>query len=198
MVQNEIEKLENEMCEINKKLTKLRRENPPVEVKNYRFKTFEGELSLLDLFADNDTLFLIHNMGQGCRYCTLWADGINPFIPHLENLYSVVLVSKDAPHEQRELANSRGWRFRMASHGGGEYIREQSVGSDTNSPGIVCYVRKNNKIYRKNKSVFGPGDEYCSFWNIISLAGEDDESVIPQFFYWKRPVKMDDGGVGLN
>ena len=79
-----------------------------------RFETLDGERSLLDLFAGRDKLLAIHNMGQGCRYCTLWADGINPFLPHLEAAMSVVLLSKDPPETQRRFANSRGWRFRTA------------------------------------------------------------------------------------
>jgi predicted dithiol-disulfide oxidoreductase (DUF899 family) len=66
-------------------------------------------------------------MGQGCRYCTLWADGFNGFVQHIESTISMVLVSKDPPILQRKFANSRGWKFRLASHGGDEYIQEQSV-----------------------------------------------------------------------
>ena len=40
---------------------------------------------------------------------------------------SVVLLSKESPEVQRRFANSRGWRFRLASHSGGDYIREQTV-----------------------------------------------------------------------
>ncbi len=61
-------------------------------------------------------------MGQGCRYCTVWADGFIGFLPHLENAMSVVLLSKDPPELQRRFANERGWRFRLASHDGGENV----------------------------------------------------------------------------
>ena len=48
--------------------------------------------------------------------------------------------SKDPPLEQRRFANSRGWRFRIASHGGGEYLCEQSISAELgNTPGLVCY-----------------------------------------------------------
>jgi predicted dithiol-disulfide oxidoreductase (DUF899 family) len=56
---------------------------------------------------------------------------------------SVVLVSRDAPGLQRQFANSRGWRFRLASHGGGDYIQEQSVQEGAgNMPGAVVYWRR--------------------------------------------------------
>ena len=103
------------------------------------------------------------------------------------------------PEDMRAMANNRGWRFKLASHGGGPYIQEQSVSADGNGnyPGMVCYERQGDKIFKKNLTAFGPGDLYCSFWNILSLAGENPETFTPQFSYWKRPEKMDDGGQNL-
>lgn len=194
----ELQKAEKELFELTQKVARLRRESQPVPVKNYNFKDLNGEVSLLDLFGDKDTLFVIHNMGQGCRYCTLWADGINGFIPHLESEFALALVSKDDPQTQRRFANSRGWRFRMASHGGNDYIKEQAVVSgENNMPGIACYLRKGDEILRKNTAIFGPGDEFCSQWNLLSLAGINVEEWTPQFNYWKRPEKVDDGGQNL-
>lgn len=194
-MQAEIQKLENEIMNLGAKLAELRKSAPPVAVRNYTFQTVEGKTSIRDLFGDKDILFAIHNMGQGCRYCTTWADGFNGFVGHLEDKFALVLLSKDAPELQRRFANSRGWRFRMASHGGGEYMKEQSVtGDGGNSPGVVVYVRKGDEIYRKNASVFGPGDQFCSLWPLLSLAGFSEETWTPQFNYWKRPATMDDGG----
>lgn len=191
----EISDLEQEIFELTAKLNVLRKASPGTEVRNYSFRTLDGDATLLELFGDNDRLLAIHNMGQGCRYCTLWADGLNGFIPHLESVMSVVLVSKDTPEVQRNYANSRDWRFRLASHGGGDYIKEQTVmeGAD-NMPGAVLYERKGNTIYRKNACVFGPGDLYCSMWGLLSLAGVGDGDWTPQYNYWSRPEVLDDGG----
>ena len=168
------------------------------EVKNYTFETLNGPVALLDLFGGREQLLLIHNMGQGCRYCTLWADGLNGFVPHLESVISLTLVSKDTPEVQRQFANSRGWRFNVASHGGGDYIQEQTVmkGAD-NMPGAVLYERRGERIFRKNSCIFGPGDLYCSIWNLLGMAGIGEASWTPQFKYWTRPEKMDDGGQDL-
>ena len=189
----EIQKLENQMYETYQKLVQLRRDSLPIEVKNYKFQTLEGETSLREMFGDKETLFVIHNMGQGCTYCTLWADGLNSFLPHLEEKYAVVLVSKDEPKIQRRFANDRGWRYRMASHNGGEYIKEQSTSTDANNPaagnypGVICYEKRGEKIYKKNSSPFGPGDEFCSIWNLISLAGDDESHWSPEYHYWQGP-----------
>ena len=199
---DEIEALEQEIVEKTQRLWQLRKAAAPApaDVPEYRFETLSGEVSLLDLFAGRDTLIAIHNMGQGCRYCTLWADGLNGLLPHLEDRFAVVLLSKDPPEVQRRLANSRGWRFRMASHRGGPYLKEQSAapGSD-NMPGVVCYVRDGKRVRRRSAAAFGPGDLYCSLWNVMALAGLGEDEWTPQFQYWKRPdaKAMEDGGRNL-
>lgn len=195
---DEIQQTEQQIAALIKKLNELRREHCGDAVHNYTFNTLDGEVPLLDLFADHKRLLLIHNMGQGCRYCTLWADGFNGLLSHLESAMSVVLVSKDAPDVQREFANSRGWRFRLASHGGGDYIREQSVApGEDNTPGAVVYEREGDTIFRRNSCVFGPGDIYCSMWSLLGLAGLGEGDWTPQFNYWRRPQKLDDGGANL-
>lgn len=198
MRMKEIEELEKEIFEKIGRLNALRKAAAPVEVKNYEFATLDGKVSLLELFAGKSILFAIHNMGQGCRYCTLWADGLNAFLPHLESEFAAVLLSKDPPGTQRAFANSRGWRFRMASHDGAEYISEQSVmPGQNNMPGMVCYRRDGDRIVKVNSAIFGPGDLYCSMWHVLSLAGLGEEEWTPQFAYWKRPQKMDDGGLKI-
>ena len=190
--------LEKEIFELASRLSELRKSATGSEVTDYSFKTLDGSVSLRELFAGQDKLLAIHNMGQGCRFCTLWADGLNPFVPHLESTMAVVLLSKDDPQTQRRFANSRGWRFRTASHGGGDYIREQTVlEGQENMPGMVCYELRGDKIYRKNACVFGPMDLYCSMWHVLGLAGLDEGGWTPQYNYWRRPEQLDDGGENL-
>ena len=194
----EIIELEQQIFELTTKLHELRKSNSGEVVANYVFDTQAGETNLLELFGDHDRLLAIHNMGQACRYCTLWADGLNGFLPHLESTMAVVLVSKDSPETQRTFANSRGWRFRLASHGDGDYAREQTVAEgSSNMPGAVVYERKGDDIVRKNAVVFGPGDLYCSMWNILALAGLSEDNWTPQFNYWRRPEVLEDGGENL-
>ena len=194
--QERIEAIERQIGELTSELAALRKASEAEAIRNYEFDTGAGKTTLLDLFADKNRLLVIHNMGQGCRYCTLWADGFNGLLPHLESALSVVLVSKDPPEVQRTFANSRGWRFRVASHGGGDYIREQGVyGEAENYPGAVVYERNNGDILRKNACSFGPGDLYCALWPLLGLAGVDEFT--PQFNYWKRPARLEDGGENI-
>lgn len=196
----EIAALEKEIYELGKKLAALRKEAEPVEVPDFTFQTQTGPVKLSALFAGKEVLFAIHNMGQACRYCTLWADGLNAFLPHLEDRFSVVLLSKDTPEAQQRFAHSRGWRFRMASHAGSTYAADQTVTpGEPDMPGIVCFVRDGTRILRKNAAEFGPGDEFCGIWPVLSLAGFDSETWTPQYSYWRKPEKkeMADGGENL-
>ncbi len=196
--EQDIHDLEKQIYELTTKLNGLKKDHMGKEVTDYVFTTDAGQARMSHLLGTKDKLLLIHNMGQGCRYCTLWADGINGMLTHLESAMSVVLVSKDSPDLQRRFANSRGWRFRLASHGGGDYIREQTVMSEAeNMPGAVVYEKHGEKIMRKNSAVFGPGDLYCSTWNLLGLAGLGADTWTPQFNYWQRPDKLDDGGENL-
>lgn len=190
--------LEMKIMELTAELRQLQRDLPGEEVKDYEFDTVDGSRSLSELFAGKNKLLLIHNMGQACRYCTLWGDGINPYVSHLETAMSVVMVSKDAPDVQRNFANSRQWRMRMASHGGGEYMTDQVAANGMgNMPGAVVYEQVDGKIYRKASTYFGPSDLYCSQWHFLGLAGIDIGDWTPQYSYWQRPQEMEDGGENL-
>lgn len=193
--ESEIETLERQVAELTAKLNAARRQATGREVPDYPLWTLDGEVRLSGLFGGADRLLAIHNMGQGCRYCTLWADGFNGFLPHLESTMAVALLSRDDPETQRRFANARGWRFRLASHRGGDYIREQSVSPDyDNMPGAVLYEKRDGRVLRKNAVVFGPGDMFCSAWNLLAMAGLGVEDWTPQFSYWRRPEQLDDGG----
>jgi len=191
----EAQKLEFEIMQKAQQLAELRAKDSAPAVSDYTFKTLDGDVTLTDLFAGRDRLLMIHNMGQGCRYCTLWADGINGVLPHLEDAMAVALVSKDPPDVQRRMALDRGWNFRLASHGGGSYMAEQcAMGEHANMPGATVYERRDAKIMRRGQTAFGPGDLYSPLWHFLSLAGIGAGDWTAQFHYWSRPEKLDDGG----
>ena len=191
----EAEKLELEIMEKAHKLAALRRDEAGAEVTDYVFETANGDVRLSDLFSGRDRLLMIHNMGQGCRYCTLWADGINGVLDHLEDALAVAMVSKDPPDVQRRMALDRGWKFRMVSHGGGAYMAEQCTnGEHANIPGATIYERQSGKILRRGRTGFGPGDLYSPVWHFLALGGLGADEWTPQFHYWRRPESLEDGG----
>lgn len=192
------DRLEAEIMEKAHQLAALRRAEPKVAVPDYVFETLDGPTSLSALFAGRERLLVIHNMGQGCRYCTAWADALNGILTHLEAAMGVVLVSKDPPEVQRRLAQDRGWRLRMASHGGGGYAREQSAKEgESNYPGAVVYERAGGAMFRRGRTIFGPGDLYNPLWHFLSLAGVGADDFTPQFHYWSRPRTLEDGGANV-
>ena len=200
MADDAITALERRIGELTAELNALRKDRAAEPVPDYTFKTTTGETTLRTLFGQRDKLLVIHNMGQGCRYCTVWADGFNGLLPHLEDAMAVVLVSKDPPEraapvrEFARLAFPHGLAWRR--HGGGDYIQQQGVfGEAENYPGAVVYERQGNAVLRKNACVFGPGDLYCALWPFLGLAGIEEWT--PQYHYWRRPDQLDDGGANL-
>lgn len=194
----EAEQLEFEIMQKTQALAELRRKEAGTEVTDYAFKTINGPTSLSALFGDQERLLMIHNMGQACRYCTLWADGINGILDHLEDAMAVVLVSKDTPDVQRKMALNRGWRMRTASHGGGAYMSEQCImGDHANMPGAAVYEKNAGKIMRNGRTAFGPGDLYSPMWHFLALAGVGTGDWTPQYHYWHRPKQLEDGAENI-
>jgi predicted dithiol-disulfide oxidoreductase (DUF899 family) len=62
--------------ELREKMRDVQAAVEPEAVKDYTFQRADGgSVRLSELFGDKADLFVIHNMGQSCPYCTLWADG---------------------------------------------------------------------------------------------------------------------------
>jgi len=49
-------------------------------------------------------------------------------------------------------------------------------------------------IVRRATAHFGPGDLYSPVWHFLALAGIAADAWTPQFGYWRRPQRLDDGG----
>jgi predicted dithiol-disulfide oxidoreductase (DUF899 family) len=120
---------------------------------------------------------VIHNMGGGCSYCTLWADGFNGLLAHLEDRAAFVVSTPDAPAAQRRIADPRGWRFRMVSTEGSHFARAMDFENEHGGaePGISTFVRRaDGSIERVASAPFGPGDNYCAMWDLADLLPASD------------------------
>ena len=114
---SELAHAENELLELRRKVLALRKESAPQPVEDYVLADTDGnEVQLSSLFGDNQDLILIHNMGQSCPYCTLWADGINGVCQHLQNRASLAMVSPDSPAEVKQFSEGRNWKFKVLSN----------------------------------------------------------------------------------
>ena len=186
-LRKQIEQLEKDILEKKKQLVELKHSLPAREVENFAFTAWNGsETTLAELFGDRDELLLIHNMGKKCPYCTLWADGLNGFLDHLEDRAAFVVVSPDAPDIQREFAEGRGWKFKMVSYGDNNFAKEMEFLGEKNEywPGVSAFTKSaDGKIYRSAWSYFGPGDDFCSVWHLFDLLAKGPDGWEPQYKY---------------
>lgn len=174
-VDSRIQELQQEIQEKQKALVELRRERPAESVRDYTLRNGAGDVSLSALFEDKQDLIVIHNMGRKCPYCTMWADGFNGLLPHLEDRAAFVLSSPDDPETQAAFAKERGWAFRMVSHGDGAFtddmgFRFEKDGQQYHMPGYSTFRKDDDgSITRVGFDQFGPGDAYCGPWHMFEL-----------------------------
>jgi len=113
-------------------------------------------------------------MGRTCPNCTMWADGFNGVLSHLENRAAFVVTSPDDPATQAAFAASRGWRFRMVSHCGTDFAEKMGYRSERGGwlPGISVFRKEGNRILRVSDQQLGPGDDFCSVWHFFDMMPE--------------------------
>ncbi len=180
----EIEQLEEELVEKHEKLAEMKRGLPPEVVQDYTLQSQEGPIRLSDLFNGKPDLIVVHNMGRACTYCTLWADGFNGVHHHLENRAGFVVVSPDPLEIQREFAESRGWKFPMASGLGSTFTEEMGFRNEKGwMPGVSTFHRDKGKITRVAKAPFGPGDPFCGVWHLLALLKNGPGDWHPKYTY---------------
>ena len=99
----EIEKLQKEIEDKKKELTNLKKSLPNKPIQDYMFKNWDGgETKLSEMFGQHKYLVLIHNMGQQCKYCTMWANGFEGIYKHFEDKSGFVLVNHDSIEKQKK------------------------------------------------------------------------------------------------
>lgn len=172
------------------RLVDLRRRFPAEPVSDYELAGPDGSVKLSAMFGGKSDLILIHNMGAGCPYCTMWADGFNGVLQHIESRAAFVVVSPDAPEVQQRLAGKRGWRFRMYSAQGTTFIEDMGFGSEEEHydshamPGVSTFHRNaDGSIVRVARDFFGPGDLYCGVWHLFDLLRDGPSDWEPRFQY---------------
>lgn len=180
-----LDELRKQIAAIRRQIRDVQAATEPQPVEDYVFATGDGETRLSDLFGDKDDLFVIHNMGTGCAYCTLWADGYSGIYPHLADRAAFVMTSPDAPAVQKRFAESRDWRFPMVSHAGTSFAKDMGYTSESGGPmpGVSVFKRRNGEISRVSDAEFGPGDDYCAFWHLLDLLPEGTNGWSPKFRY---------------
>ena len=185
-IKNEIDRLEAELLEKQKRLSDLRGKLPPEEIPNYVLKGSNGKkVKLSEMFDDKEDLIVIHNMGKSCSYCTLWADGFNGVLQHLESRAAFVVVSPDPPEVQAAFAQNRGWQFKMYSSEGSTFTEDMGFKRGNGwLPGVSTFYKKtDDKIFHISKANFGPGDSFCASWHLFDLLANGVNDWQPAFKY---------------
>ena len=190
---NEIDALENQITELQKKLAQLRLAQPAEKISDYELTEWPNrKVKLSELFGDKDELIVVHNMGKQCSYCTLWADSFIGITKHLEDRAGFVVTTPNDPETQRQFARDRGWNFRMLSTKGTTFKHDMGFEPEPGKfwPGVSVFKRdKNGEMYHVSKAGFGPGDAYCSLWHFLDLLPSEKEWH-PKFQY-AEAVKKD-------
>jgi len=152
----------------------LRSKSRPI-TEDYAFTDGERNYALSDLFGESNDLVVIHNMGIACRHCTLWADGVNGLLPHLESRTSVVLVNEDSVETQKKVAATRGWKTTMRNDVDGRFSRDMGFAFEENGkhsrmPGFSTFHRSGDgTITHVASDAFGPGDTYMPVYAFFEL-----------------------------
>ncbi|HYM20008.1 MAG TPA: DUF899 family protein [Candidatus Kapabacteria bacterium] len=177
----------DEITKLRARAAELRRTMGSSEVSNYTLTGTSGEkVTLSDMFGSKDELIVIHNMGRSCRYCTLWADGINGFTKHFESRAAFALTSPDDYETMRRFGMERGWMFKMYSTEGTSFKRDLGFEDEQGEPqpGVSVFKKSaDGKILQTTKDYFGPGDDYCPIWHFFDLLPSSSDSWEPQYHY---------------
>jgi predicted dithiol-disulfide oxidoreductase (DUF899 family) len=179
-----LEEYRRQIADLRRKMREAQAAIEPEEVTDYAFRRVGGTVKLSELFGDQDTLFVVHNMGASCPNCTLWADGFNGAYDHLRSRAAFVVSSPDPPEKQQAFAASRGWRFPMVSVEGTSFAEDMGYWQDDRAmPGISVFRREGGKIMRVADTSFEPGDDFCTVWHVFDLIPEGVDGWKPKFRY---------------
>jgi predicted dithiol-disulfide oxidoreductase (DUF899 family) len=184
----QLDALRKRIAEARREMRAVQANVEPQVVDNYVFASSDGNVRLSELFGNKQDLFVIHNMGSTCPYCTLWADGFNGLYEHLASRAAFIVSSPDTPETQRRFARSRGWRFPMVSHEGTTFAADMGYRSDKGGwlPGVSVFQMSDARIVRVSDSGFGPEDDFCALWHFLELLPGGRSDWQPRFSYGSR------------
>ncbi len=184
---DQLTEISKQISELKQQLTKLRQESPDELVEDHLLTSLNGtQVRLSELFGEKDDLLVIHNMGRGCSYCTLWADGFTGFYQHIASRCSFVLCSGDSWELAKEFSESRNWNFPMVSGHDSQFGKAMGFQSNDGDwwPGVSAFRRNSDgTIVRTSSTEFGPGDDFCSVWPFFDLLKDGANDWEPKYKY---------------
>lgn len=169
--QEKIDSLTKQISDLKSQLAELKRAQPPQKVENFQFDSEMGPIWLSDLFGESQDLIMISNMGAGCSFCTLWADGLSGLIPELQSRASVVFVSPDPLDEALAFVKKRGWKFKVLTDFGA-FRRQLGFAMDSGRPNpgaFGLHRMEDGSVVEIARAEFGPGDDFCAAGPLLEL-----------------------------
>ena len=139
-----------------------KRETLNANVEDYVFRSQAGEpVRLSELFGDQSTLVLVHNMGSQCPHCTQWADDFNRFVPELTGRTAFAVESGDEPAVQRDYHRARAWTFKMVSSQGTAFKADMGFLDKEGRPigGVSVFTKIGGGLTRVRREASTPSDE---------------------------------------
>lgn len=198
---DEIARLSKAVLDAKTALREAQANADPEPVDDWQLRNPDGSpVRLSQLFGDHDDLLVVHNMGKGCVYCTLWADGFRGYADIINDRASFALCSDDDPEVLRAFAASRGWNYRCVSGAGSGFAGAMGFRDDKGKPwpGISAFHREpDGSIVRTAHAPFGPGDDFCAVWPMFDLLKDGVAGWQPKYTYDKAPTRCG-GGCGCH
>ena len=151
-------------------------------------------MRLSELFGDKRDLFVIHNMGASCRYCTHVGGRLQRRLRAPRRPRGLRAGEPNPVEVQKQFAASRGWRFPMVCHAGNSFAKDlgyrlergDEAGEDSSRwvPGVSAFQpRRRCAFVRVSDAELGPGDDFCSVWHLLDLLPERRIGWEPKFRY---------------
>lgn len=185
MHEKNIDELRADFLQARKALAEAQKYPSPQLVQDYEFTDNQNQaVRLSTLFANKQELFMIHNMGTSCAYCTLWADGFNGAFHHLTDRAAVVISSPDPVEVQQAFKAERDWQFSMVSTANNSFAADMGYHNEQGyHPGVSVFTKSQNAINRVADTPFGPGDDFCAAWHLFDLLPNGADGWQPKFAY---------------
>jgi len=184
MTSDNLNTLRQRFLDARTELTAAQKKREPETVVDYTFAVSGKSVTLSELFGNKNDLFVIHNMGTSCAYCTLWADGFNGVFDHWQDRASVVISSPDTVATQQQFKTDRNWRFTMVSTADNTFASDMGYRNEQGyHPGVSVFSKTVDGIKRVADTPFGPGDDFCAVWHLFDLLPEGNNGWQPKFSY---------------
>lgn len=183
----ELGKLVEELHASQKRLVAaLRERGGKAMTQPYAFVTPEGKtLTLSELFGGKRDLLVVHNMGEACPYCMMWADGLSSSTGHLSDRAAFWLTNNDPVEQLGAYREKRGWAFPVDSCRGTSFTADCGFGKEGDWwPGVSAFWKdESGGVVRVASTFFGPGDLYNPVWHLFDLLKEGARGWAPKRAY---------------